>query len=152
VIGRQTQDVPANVDECRNVEEEGERTMGNRRMDDMAKALASGAPRRRVLKGLLGGAVGAALAAVGLQQHGVEAAKGCRPGRKLCNGVCIRESLCCVDSVCTVNCIRSRCFSFNQGSAAAKGFGFNFTPTCEMQCLEICSSGNCGANPPLRVA
>jgi hypothetical protein len=56
--------------------------MEERRFDELSRALGQGVPRRTVLKGLLGAAVGSALAVVGVR---VPQPAGAAPGN--CNGV-----------------------------------------------------------------
>jgi hypothetical protein len=120
--------------------------MHDRQFEDLAKALAGGAPRRRILKGVLGGALGSALAVVGLREREADAVPACRKGQVPCNGRCISASRCCIDDSCLVQCIALRCFGFNQSfsiNSTRSTFSFNQQPACERQCLIACSSGNC---------
>ncbi|HEY7034079.1 MAG TPA: hypothetical protein VH482_22265 [Thermomicrobiales bacterium] len=116
--------------------------MENRQFEELAKALAGGAPRRKVLKGLLGGALGSALAVVGLKERSAEA-KTCRSNQKLCNGHCISASRCCIDQTCVATCVAA-CFGINAGSFSLnQAFTLNHQAGCETQCLKSCSSGKC---------
>ena len=59
--------------------------MDDRRFDAWTRSLASGLSRRKVLKGLIGGAVLGGAAATGLDEV---AAQGCPDGQFLCNDTC----------------------------------------------------------------
>ena len=82
--------------------------MDDARFDALTKALAVGAPRRRVLKGI-GGGIAAAIA--GMAGRSEAAAARCRPGKKKCRGRCIPLSRCCGNRDCAAGeiCAKGRC-------------------------------------------
>src|SRR5207302_3180493 len=72
------------------------------RFDDLSKALASGMPRRRVLKLALAGVVGGAAAAVLGPSRSAEATvcmtTSCPPPNECCGTVCCLSPQICVDA------------------------------------------------------
>src|SRR5690348_14714197 len=72
--------------------------MDDRRFDAWTRSLASGLSRRKVLKGLIGGAVLGGAAATGLDEV---AAQGCPDGQFLCNDTCCpNANNCCGGETC----------------------------------------------------
>jgi hypothetical protein len=72
--------------------------MDDRRFDALTRSMATGLSRRKVLKGLFGGAVLGGAAASGLDQV---AAQTCPEGQFLCNGACCpNANNCCGGTTC----------------------------------------------------
>jgi len=98
--------------------------MDSRRFDDFVRALGSGIDRRRLLRGLVGGATGLALAVKGSGVAG--AAKGpCDRGFTLCGDECVflgfdPNNCGACGTVCeTGRCCNGQCITFDECPAGA---------------------------------
>ena len=119
--------------------------MDGRRFDDLTKALAGGATRRRVLRGALGGAAGAVLALLG-RGRGAEAGPP-RPA----GATCIRNEH-CASGVCDPRTRRCTCTPVTACPAgqtcgtAPDGCGQTLTcgPACCQPTTCAAAGKNCG--------
>ena len=128
--------------------------MDGHRFDDLTRALAAGTSRRRVLKGLLGGAAGAALGSLGL---GRGAAAAPRPVGATCiradhcaSGLCDQRTRRCVCppglAACNGACLDPVAFRTDPANCGACGAGCpgaaNATATCAGgACATVCLPG-----------
>ena len=71
--------------------------------DDISRILASPIPRRRALRLIVSGLVGATFAAIGLQPAEAVTCttdSQCGTGNVCCNGICCTKGQACVDKKC----------------------------------------------------
>ena len=135
--------------------------MDGHRFDDLTRALASGSSRRRVLKGLVGGAAGGALSLVGLRRagasHGRPAGATCIRNEHCASGVCdpqTRRCAGCVPFNQRCDPAENACCQEQGGpticSPIAVGCSLGFTfcaqghgGACDGDCDCVCEPGNC---------
>ena len=110
--------------------------MDYERFDDLTRALATGTSRRRVLRGLVGSALGGALSLVGLEAM----AANCRLIGQRCNDAhsCCKGAICTAKGVCRCN--------KDRGFLSCNGDGTTCVNTNNSE--EHCGACNspCGAN------
>ena len=129
--------------------------MDGRKFDDYTKALATGVSRRQVIKGLAGGALGAAVAAVFGSRSDADAA--CRRIRHPCEGT----QECCTGLVCVEAAFEGKSERCCPPGQVACGTGCCAAGQCCQQgnqevCLasgQCCTAANCPASTdPCKVA
>ena len=115
--------------------------MDGRRFDDLARVVAHPSNRRRFIRPIFGGLVGAALLTLGIagdteagrckndgdcpgcktcDRKKKKCVKGCPKGKKCCGGDCVRSDLCCATAAeckACATCVDGRC----QPNAAKNG-------------------------------
>ena len=112
--------------------------MGGHRLDQMARTLASGAPRRRVLQGLVGGT----LAVIGLRAGPAEArkcrqaGKNCRSHADCCTQFCDPATYQCapapVTGFCQPQAVGCPCFIASTGDLCP-------SPDCNICAVQPCT-------------
>ncbi|CAA9551503.1 MAG: conserved hypothetical protein with Kelch motif [uncultured Thermomicrobiales bacterium] len=120
--------------------------MDGQRFDDLTRALAAGTSRRRVLKGLLGGIGGGALALAGATKGDAARLRplgaNCNRDDKCASGVCDLATKHCAcppgQVACSHGCVDSASFQTDPANCGG----------CGRVCLSgVCTGGVCGAGP-----